>query len=766
MFEAKITEVAIGQIRGLVKPSDKERQAAFDLFIELASRTTTTPLTPTSGLLREALSSLYAFFGITREVLRTHGCDVANSRHDGNLTLAAIALRVLNEVIRPCLSKWHPELTSWEEKRVIDGAGATSVEWERAWPHAAECRADLNALRAEIRTYIDSLALIAGTPSLTDLVVPVPAGAPVAPVVLAHPAVAPADAEPREEMVRWFHPVDGYHTMRASRRGDPKRAGRAPAGSNTVVPIELAAGDDGTLWVDYVSDLGDAFDATAAVAWQLTRPEIDLPDDRNGELPAAPATLPRGRLLVMGGDQVYPYATRDRYRQQTELPYLLTAQAQPDSARPTPESAALVAIPGNHDWYGGISLFDELLVNAETFVGHWQAPQTERWWVVKLSHGWWLWGIDTALDNTLDDEQRAYFTNAATLLAAGDRVILCSPVPLWQLRQKREEEYARLRQLFTRIVLARGATMPLFLAGDSHFFAHYRRVDGVAEEDHITAGGGGAFLQPTHNLPEQVPYERGAPDFKLTARWPRPVDSRALATKLQGIRDRQFWWLFAMIAVVHAAYAGLVTIRTGAVGAHADPAAGAEQAARWVAGAWPGWPILLLLVLAMIAATAPNSTESQLEQGAKKYGLIHGVAQAALFVAVAAFGRWVGPQTAWWHFLVVPLIGGVLSTALFVGMVRWINNHIKANDTLAFSSAHLTRYKHFLRMCIGNDGTLSVYVVGLDPVGAGWFGALTTPEATIPPFDSAGAPRLHYVWGKRFPASAPAAASAPSAGPA
>ncbi|NMD25331.1 MAG: hypothetical protein GYA65_14230, partial [Actinobacteria bacterium] len=184
MFEAKITEVAIGQIRGLVKPSDKERQAAFDLFIELASRTTTTPLTPTSGLIREALNSLYAMFAITREVLRTHGCDVANSRHDGNLTLAAIALRVLNEVIRPSLSTWHPELSSWEEKRATEGAGTTSVEWERAWPQAAECRADLNALRAQIRAYIDSLAQIAGTPSLTDLVVPVPAGAPGAPVVL------------------------------------------------------------------------------------------------------------------------------------------------------------------------------------------------------------------------------------------------------------------------------------------------------------------------------------------------------------------------------------------------------------------------------------------------------------------------------------------------------------------------------------------------------------------------------------------------------
>ena len=133
------------------------------------------------------------------------------------------------------------------------------------------------------------------------------------------------------------------------------------------------------------------------------------------------------------------------------------------------------------------------------------------------------------------------------------------------------------------------------------------------------------------------------------------------------------------------------------------------------------------------------------------------MAQAALFVAVAAFGRWVGPQHAWWHFVLVPLIGGVLSTALFVGMNRWINRQIKANDTLAFSSAHLTRYKHFLRMRIDADGDLTVFAVGLDPVGEGWYESLTTPGSTIPPFDKAGAPRLHYVWGKQFsgPGAAP-----------
>ncbi len=262
----------------------------------------------------------------------------------------------------------------------------------------------------------------------------------------------------------------------------------------------------------------------------------------------------------------------------------------------------------------------------------------------------------------------------------------------------------------------------------------------------------------TEQLLEQQlesPSGTGRVEPRSQIRLSGPATNERDTTKPTPHSHWQLWWLFAIIAVLHAAYAGLVTIRNGSLdlGGTGVPRDGADPAVRWVIAAWPGWTILLVLVVAMIIATAPNSKESQLNNGAKKYGLIHGAAQAALFVAVAAFGRWVGPQTAWWHFIVVPLIGGILSTALFVGMVRWTNSHIKANDTLAFSSAHLTRYKQFLRMCIETDGTLSVYAVGLDPVGCGWFDALTTKDATIPPFDSAGAPRLHYVWGKRFPAT-------------
>ena len=51
------------------------------------------------------------------------------------------------------------------------------------------------------------------------------------------------------------------------------------------------------LWLDYVSDLGDGFDATYSVAYLLGQPKLDV------RMPAGTDTVPtpRGSLLVMGG---------------------------------------------------------------------------------------------------------------------------------------------------------------------------------------------------------------------------------------------------------------------------------------------------------------------------------------------------------------------------------------------------------------------------------------------------------------------------------
>ena len=57
------------------------------------------------------------------------------------------------------------------------------------------------------------------------------------------------------------------------------------------------------VWIDYVSDLGDGFDATYAIAYLLAQRSLKVDDHE----------LPRGSVVVMGGDEVYLYATTQDY---------------------------------------------------------------------------------------------------------------------------------------------------------------------------------------------------------------------------------------------------------------------------------------------------------------------------------------------------------------------------------------------------------------------------------------------------------------------
>ena len=91
----------------------------------------------------------------TRQILREAGPNVGASRS----SVGGIAIAVLNNGLRPFLSKWHPLLQMWEAQR----AQTTSpVEYERNWDHALTLRGELESLRNDLAQYAKSLASIAG----------------------------------------------------------------------------------------------------------------------------------------------------------------------------------------------------------------------------------------------------------------------------------------------------------------------------------------------------------------------------------------------------------------------------------------------------------------------------------------------------------------------------------------------------------------------------------------------------------------------------
>lgn len=142
---------------------ESQQRAAWAMYVEMVTRVAVQPLRDNDhddfaddeGILREALNSLYTVFGIIRDTIREAGPEIS----DGPESLGPIAIEVLNQGLRPFLSKWHPMLSDWEAQR---DPKTGIAEHEKNWEHYAAMRKHLRALQADLSQYVKMLAVIAG----------------------------------------------------------------------------------------------------------------------------------------------------------------------------------------------------------------------------------------------------------------------------------------------------------------------------------------------------------------------------------------------------------------------------------------------------------------------------------------------------------------------------------------------------------------------------------------------------------------------------
>jgi len=154
----KIT-VDLKIIKGEWEVDQNEQMAAWELYVEIITRISVEELKSGEGLLREALSSLYAIFGETRKILRKYGPTIAIPKGEGNLSLGTISVKMLNSALRPVLSKWHPLLLSYENTRKAD---ISSPDHEAAWERNEELRKVIKELQKTMKEYSLLLAKAAG----------------------------------------------------------------------------------------------------------------------------------------------------------------------------------------------------------------------------------------------------------------------------------------------------------------------------------------------------------------------------------------------------------------------------------------------------------------------------------------------------------------------------------------------------------------------------------------------------------------------------
>ena len=201
-------------------------------------------------------------------------------------------------------------------------------------------------------------------------------------------------------------------------------------------------------------------------------------------------SLPRGAVVVHGGDLVYPRPSSQTYRTRLLGPLEAALPAGPGGNRPR-----MFLIPGNHDHYDGLESFVRWILGSSC-IGGWKLPQRSSYFALCLKEGWWILGLDVGLTEDLDVFQYQIFCQIIDeRIAKDDRVIVLSHRPQWV-----SDPYSgkSTGDLFHQIIEKIGNNrLAMRLAGDLH---HYMRFDGPGLAPLVTSGGGGAFLHPTHTL--------------------------------------------------------------------------------------------------------------------------------------------------------------------------------------------------------------------------------------------------------------------------
>lgn len=571
---------------------------------------------------------------------------------------------------------------------------------------------------------------------------------------------APAQADQRvpltwapQRMTQWFDPTQLIKTgIRALLSGifgayaDQREIQAALSHSEEPAIHDYSGANE--LWLDYAADLGDGFDATYTIAWLLGRVTLPLATASSAQdgRDAVLADTQRGQVLVLGGDQVYPTASRIEYENKFSGPFEAALPWVDEAARP-----GMFAVPGNHDWYDGLTSFMRLFCQRRS-VGGWLTQQTRSYFAIKLPHRWWLLGIDIQLASDVDLPQMEFFARVAEQMQPGDQVILCTAQPAWVEDGDNSDSYRNLLFFERKILCPRQAKLMVTLTGDLHHYARY--TDSTGERHKITAGGGGAYLFGTQCLPDAIELTKAdaaetgqgtaaaSKTYSRKAEYPASAVSRRLraGALLLGFRNPGFVLFMGMTYILcgwllqSASQGSLLLQSTQANGVPVN------ALMEWLSVQPLSQIASVFVVMLEITLQIPALVviAGLLVFGLYKFcqpdpggpgwlrwiGAVHGIAHLVLILLLTwAFAHWntaldsygSGHQQLWiqggLYVVEMLVIGGPLGALLFsLALLPGVN----INE--AYSAQHIEHYKNFVRLHIGNDGALTVYPVGVDRV--------------------------------------------------
>ena len=541
----------------------------------------------------------------------------------------------------------------------------------------------------------------------------------------------------KSEMVNWFEPAillqTGLKSVISSLFGN--YADRREMQAALDIPVtgspisnqqaEYTKMDE--IWVDFISDTGDGFNPTYSIALTAAQPQLSVRVKDKTKI------LPRSHILVLGGDQIYPTPTGEIYDTKFRIPF---ESALPE-VKDDKNFPHMYAIPGNHDWYDGLGSFMKVFCQ-QRWIGNWKTIQTRSYFAIALPHNFWIWATDIQLNEDIDKPQLNYFMDVArNKMQPGDQVILCTAEPAWVYKQlyPKDKSYDKLRFFIETYItddkadfIGKKFQLATVLTGDLHHYSHYCFKDEKRDSNHyLGAGGGGAFLHLTHNLPQKLDKvkEEG---IALQKTFPEKSDSYRLlfgnlvfpvknyyfSILLGGIYLLVYWLLQSRFALTGSPNF-LDQITNLPFG---DYLKGIGTTLLYT-------PVLALLSVLLVFGFCKFTDVKTGILGIWVLGLIHGLLQCFLIyvmIWLIANSPHVSINSIDWHFifLLELWLAGSFLGGLVMGLYLLFSNlafgiHIDESS----SSLASEDYKNFLRMSITPEG-LTIYPIGIKKVTTNW----------------------------------------------
>lgn len=152
-FELDEAEFGFGQQKIKLKANDDDRQIAYKIWVELSTRKIGLAIDLEQDVVTEVYDSWHTFFSVTRELIKD--VPVRKYRRDSTAKIIRLSIEVLNEGLRPHLTRWQARFRRWYERRAAhaDFGDNSPQEIQADFPAFDELKSDMMLVNERLIAY-------------------------------------------------------------------------------------------------------------------------------------------------------------------------------------------------------------------------------------------------------------------------------------------------------------------------------------------------------------------------------------------------------------------------------------------------------------------------------------------------------------------------------------------------------------------------------------------------------------------------------------